>query len=155
MKTNPEWPKPKTRAVLAAAFPQRRSRLYPSIQRSIRTLTFDALMGELHYLGSTRPIEHFLRQVVVADDEWIAPLAWGPACYSLQDRDDWIDGHPAQRSERLNLIIQNRRFLLLHERRSAPNLASKVLVAAMKALQGQWTRILRLRTGPSRDLHGP
>lgn len=136
MKTNPEWPKPKTKSssrrgisakkiTIVSVHPEEHSR-------------FDALMGELHYLGSTRPIGHFLRQVAVIDDEWVALLAWGPACYSLKDRDDWIGWHPAQRAERLSLIVQNRRFLLLHERGSAPNLASKVLAAAMKALPGQW-----------------
>ena len=74
----------------------------------------------------------------MVDGEWIALLAWGPPCYSLQDRDEWIGWHAAQRAERLNLIAQNRRFLLLHGRGSAPNLASKVLAAAMKALPGQW-----------------
>jgi len=136
MKNNPEWQKPKPKSNSRGGIPAKKIEIivvppeeYPR---------YDALCGELHYLGATRPIGHFLRQVAVVDGEWIALLAWGPACYSMQDRDDWIGWHPAQRAERLNLIAQNRRFLLLHERGSAPNLASKVLAAAMKALPGQW-----------------
>ncbi len=136
MNTNPEWPKPKKTSSSRSGISAKKIKII--VAPTEEHPRFDALMGELHYLGSTQPIGHFLRQVAVIDGEWVALLAWGPACYSLQDRDDWIGWHPAQRAERLNLIVQNRRFLLLHERGTAPNLASKVLAAAMKALSSQW-----------------
>lgn len=62
----------------------------------------------------------------------------GPACYALKDRDEWIGWHSAPRAERLKLVVQNRRFLLLHERGAEPNLASKALAAAFRALPEQW-----------------
>ena len=136
MKTNPEWRKPKSKSSSRGGIPAKKIEIVAVARQEHER--FDSLCGELHYLGAARPIGHFLRQVAVVDGEWIALLAWGPPCYSLQDRDEWIGWHPAQRAERLNLIAQNRRFLLLHERGSAPNLASKVLAAAMKALPGQW-----------------
>jgi hypothetical protein len=40
--------------------------------------------------------------------------------------------------ERLKLIVQNRRFLLLSAKGKAPNLASQVMGAALRALRGQW-----------------
>jgi hypothetical protein len=40
--------------------------------------------------------------------------------------------------ERLKLIVQNRRFLLLTPKGQTPNLASKVMGAALRALRGQW-----------------
>ncbi|MBM4153192.1 MAG: DUF4338 domain-containing protein [Kiritimatiellaceae bacterium] len=43
-----------------------------------------------------------------------------------------------QRAERLKLIVQNRRFFLLHERGTEPNLASKALAGAWRALPEQW-----------------
>ena len=46
-------------------------------------------MGDLHYLGTTRPVDDFLRQAVGNDDR-VALLAWGPAFYALRDRDEWI-----------------------------------------------------------------
>ncbi len=136
MKTNPEWQTPKSKSSSRGGIPAKKIEIM--VVPTEENPRFDSLCGDLHYLGATRPIGHFLRQVAVVDGEWIALLAWGPACYSLQDRDDWIGWHPAQRAERLNLVAQNRRFLLLHERGAAPNLASKVLAAAMKALPGQW-----------------
>lgn len=101
---------------------------------------FDELLGDLHYLGSARPVGDFLRQAVVRGGEWVGLLAWGPACYALKDRDEWIGWHSAQRAQRLKLIVQNRRFLLLHERGAEPNLASKALAAALRALPEQWEK---------------
>ncbi len=136
MKTNPEWPRPKSKKPSRGGIPAKKIQI-TTVAPSEKE-RFDTLCGDLHYLGAARPVGHFLRQVAVFEGEWIALLAWGPPCYSLQDRDDWIGWHPAQRAERLNLVVQNRRFLLLHERGSAPNLASKVLAAAMRALPEQW-----------------
>lgn len=99
---------------------------------------YDELMGDLHYLGTAKPTGDFLRQAVVRDGEWVALLAWGPACYALKDRDEWIGWHPAQRAERQKLVAQNRRYLLLHDRGTEPNLASKALAAALRALPEQW-----------------
>jgi hypothetical protein len=63
---------------------------------------------------------------------------WGPACYALKDRDRWLGWSATQRVERLKLFVQNRRGLLLTEKGHAPNLASQVLAAALRALPGQW-----------------
>ncbi len=99
---------------------------------------FDDAMEAAHYLGKTRRVGDFLRQVVERDGEWIGLLAWGPACLHLKDRDRWIGWNPLQRAERLKLVVQNRRFLLLTERGKAPNLASQALAAAVRALPDQW-----------------
>jgi hypothetical protein len=106
---------------------------------------FDETMGDLHYLGSTRPIGDFLRQAVVRNGEWVALLAWGPACYALKDRDDWVGWHLAQRAERQKLVVQNRRYLLLHDRGTEPNLASKALAAALRALPEHWSKAFGYR----------
>jgi len=106
---------------------------------------FDELMGDLHYLGATRPVGDFLRQAVVRNGEWIALLAWGPACYALKDRDEWVGWHSAQRAERQKLVVQNRRYLLLHDRGTEPNLASKALAAALRALPEHWNKAFGYR----------
>ncbi|MCC5022365.1 MAG: hypothetical protein J6386_06045 [Candidatus Synoicihabitans palmerolidicus] len=43
-----------------------------------------------------------------------------------------------RRFERLSLVVQNRRFLLLTKRGEEPNLASQVLAAAVRTLL-RWT----------------
>jgi hypothetical protein len=99
---------------------------------------FDAQLCQHHYLGAGCPIGDYLRQVVEGAGQVVGLLVWGPACYALKDRDLWIGWSATQRVERLKLVVQNRRFLLLSAKGQAPNLASQVLGAALRALPGQW-----------------
>jgi hypothetical protein len=99
---------------------------------------FDQQLGEHHYLGAGRPVGDYLRQVVSWQGKPVALLVWGPACYALKDRDLWISWSACQRVERLKLVVQNRRFLLLTPKGGARNLASQVLGAALRVLRQQW-----------------
>jgi hypothetical protein len=99
---------------------------------------FERLLAQKHYLGQAPRVGDFLRQVVVRDNEWVGLLVWGPAALKLKDRERWIGWNPALASERLKLVVQNRRYLLLHQRGAEPNLASAALAAACRALPGQW-----------------
>ena len=99
---------------------------------------FDQQLAAQHYLGAGRPVGDYLRQIVERDGRPVALLVWGPACYALKDRDLWISWSVNQRVERLKLIVQNRRFLLLTPKGAAPNLASQSLAAAVRALPDQW-----------------
>jgi hypothetical protein len=99
---------------------------------------FDGLLADKHYLGAGRPVGDYLRQVVEVDGKAAALLVWGPACYALKDRDNWICWSTVQRLERLKLIVQNRRFLVLRDKGQSPNLASQAMGAALRILPGQW-----------------
>jgi len=101
---------------------------------------FDGLLADHHYLGAGRPVGDYLRQVVEIDAKAVALLVWGPACYALKDRDLWISWSATQRLERLKLIVQNRRFLLLHAKGQSPNLASQAMGAALRVLAEQWNQ---------------
>ena len=99
---------------------------------------FDEQLRDHHYLGAGRPVGDYLRQIAEIDGQPCALLVWGPSCYALKDRDLWIGWSALQRVERLKLIVQNRRFLLLSKKNQAPNLASQTMGAALRALPGQW-----------------
>ena len=99
---------------------------------------FDGQLTTQHYLGAGRPVGDYLRQVVLWDGQPVALLVWGPACYALKDRDLWISWSASQRAERLKLVVQNRRFLVLAAKGEAPNLASQAMGAALRALPEQW-----------------
>jgi len=99
---------------------------------------FDGVLAEHHYLGAGRSVGDYLRQVVEQDEKAVALLVWGPACYALKDRDLHISWSASQRLERLKLIVQNRRFLVLTEKGKSPNLASQSMGAALRALPEQW-----------------
>jgi hypothetical protein len=99
---------------------------------------FDALMGEYHYLGESRPVGDSLRMAAWREGEWVGLLMWGSAAYRLKGRDRHIGWTPVLRAQRQKLIVQNRRFLLLGERGEHPNLASQVLGAAVRELPSLW-----------------
>jgi hypothetical protein len=109
-----------------------------TVQTAPERTRFEQLLEEKHYLGAAPPVGDFLRQVVVRDGQWVGLLVWGPAAYRLKDRERWIGWNDALRGERLKLVVQNRRFLLLHEKGTEPNLASQALAAASRALPAQW-----------------
>ncbi len=67
----------------------------------------------------------------------MALLDWGPACWKLADRETHIGWTHQQRAQRLGLIVQNRRFLVLGQERM-PNLASRALGLALRALPEHW-----------------
>ena len=97
----------------------------------------DALLDDEHYLGAGRQVGRRLVQIVHHRQRWVAILAWGPAAMKLLDRDEWIGWTSQQRAERLGLIVQNRRFLVLAETRM-PNLASRSMGLALRHLPAQW-----------------
>lgn len=99
---------------------------------------FDGVLADKHYLGAGRPVGDYMRQIVEVDGKAVALLVWGPACYALKDRDKWISWSTVQRLERLKLVVQNRRFLVLAEKGQSPNLASQAMGAALRALPSQW-----------------
>ncbi len=99
---------------------------------------FDQQMAEHHYLGAGRRVGDYLRQIVEVHGRPAALLVWGPACYALKDRDRWIGWSANHRIERLKLIVQNRRFLVLAQKGASPNLASQTMGAALRQLPAQW-----------------
>ena len=128
MKTQP-------RPVLSESFS---SSIVVRLPREDEVPWFDGLLADHHYLGAGRPVGDYLRQVVEIDAKPVALLVWGPACYALKDRDLWISWSVIQRLERLKLIVQNRRFLVLHAKGESPNLASQAMGAALRVLAEQW-----------------
>lgn len=115
-----------------------RSSMVVGVASEDRIPWFDGLLAGHHYLGAGRSVGDYLRQVVEVDGKAVALLVWGPACYALKDRDLWISWSANQRLERLKLIVQNRRFLLLRQKGESPNLASQAMGAALRALPEQW-----------------
>lgn len=96
-----------------------------------------ALLEREHALGFCRPVGRCLTQVVHDNGRWVALLFWAAPARKLADRDEWIGWTHTQRAERLALVVQNRRFLILSEAR-LPNLASRALGLALRALPEAW-----------------
>jgi len=98
---------------------------------------FKELLDQEHARGDRRPKGRSLYQVICRGQEWVGLILWTGACWHLKDRDEWIGWDRVCRSERLQLIVHQARFLVLEKNRQ-PNLASQILGAAVRDLPRQW-----------------
>lgn len=95
------------------------------------------MLDEEHQLGSGREAGDRLCQFILEDGVPVAVLIWCAASWHLQDRDTIIGWDPVTRSQRLKLVVQLRRFLVVGKTRR-PNLASMCLGFGLRELTKQW-----------------
>ena len=98
---------------------------------------FGDLMDAEHSLGSRPPKGKSLYQVVCRGDQWIGLSLWNAALWHFKSRDQRIGWDPVMRSERLQLLVQQSRFLALDAERE-PHLASQLLAVMIRELPRQW-----------------
>jgi predicted transposase YbfD/YdcC len=98
---------------------------------------WDGLIREYHYLGSELMVGETLRYVAESDGEWLALLGWAAAALKCAPRDRWIGWPPEVQWQRLKLVANNVRFLVLAHA-NVPNLASRVLALNLKRLSRDW-----------------
>ena len=103
---------------------------------------WDTLIRQHHYLGLKSMVGKTLRYVAVFEDCWLALLGWQAAALKSKPRDQWIGWSPVIQYQRLHLIANNTRFLILPDL-NIKNLASRVLALNLKRLSSDW----RIRYG--------
>lgn len=99
--------------------------------------TFKTLMQAHHYLGALPKIGNTLWYVATMDGQWIALLSFSAAALKCSARDQWIGWGYRHQYDRLNLVANNSRFLILpgcHQK----NLASQILSHCRRRLQQDW-----------------
>lgn len=94
-------------------------------------------MDRYHYLGD-RPIvgEHLLYAAELGG-ELVALLGWGSAAFRAPLREEYIGWDESAKRERLHLVANNVRFLVLPWVR-VPHLASKILATNLRRLSDDW-----------------
>ncbi len=92
-----------------------------------------------HYLGYQPLPGAQLRYLAGSQGQILALLGFGAAAWKLAPRDRWIGWSAAQRQQRLHLLINNARFLILPWITSR-NLASKLLAMAARRVAEDWDR---------------
>ena len=101
---------------------------------------FGAALGEFHYLGYRGTVGENLQYTVSdATGRLLACLLFGSAAWKCQTRDRFIGWTPTQRSQHLQLLTNNTRFLILPWVR-VPHLASWVLGRVLRRLPRDWQR---------------
>ena len=79
---------------------------------------FKTLLEHEHPLGGRQAKGRSLYQVVCDEtDRWLALFLWTGACWHLRPRDAGVGWDAVRRSERLQLIVHQARFLVLPEAR--------------------------------------
>jgi hypothetical protein len=101
---------------------------------------FQELMQEHHYLGALPKISETLWYVATFADQWVALLSFSAAALKCSARDRWIGWDFRHQYDRLKLVTNNSRFLILPERHF-PNLASRILSLCQKRLTTDWQTV--------------
>jgi len=101
---------------------------------------YQELMREHHYLGSLPKISETLRYVAVWHDQWVALLSFSASALKCAVRDRWIGWDFRHQYDRLKLIVNNSRFLILPDWH-IPNLGSRILSLCQRRLDTDWPKI--------------
>src|SRR5215204_5316123 len=113
-------------------------------EKTARQRFKELLEGE-HELGDRRPKGRCLYQVVCDEkDRWVALFLWVGGYWHLRPRDEWVGWDGVKRSERLQFIVHQARFLVLQEARDSV-WSSAVLAASIRDLTGQWAEVYEYR----------
>ncbi len=97
-----------------------------------------AALDEFHYLGCRGTVGENLRYTVTDETgRLLACLLFGAAAWKCRARDQFIDWTPEKRKQRLYLIANNSRFLILPFVR-VKRLASWILGRVMRRLSADW-----------------
>jgi len=98
---------------------------------------FLALMQAHHYLGSLPKIGETLWYIATYLGEWVALLSFSAAAWKCAARDRWIGWDYRHQYDRLNLVANNSRFLILPDWHYC-NLGSKTLSLCQQRLPSDW-----------------
>lgn len=99
---------------------------------------WNEFVDRYHYLKYRRPIGNYLRYYVIdRQGRKLGCLLFSFATRNLDCRDTWIGWTEKHRQKRLNLVINNNRFLIFPWVK-VEHLASKVLAYAMRRVADDW-----------------
>ena len=107
------------------------------VVRPAEAALYRQMMAHYHYLGHTPLAGAQLRYLIRCGTTVLGGMGFGAAAWSVAGRDRWIGWPPELRLQRLHLIVNHSRFLLLPWVRS-PHLASHVLAQVVRQLPAQW-----------------
>jgi hypothetical protein len=89
------------------------SKVFACPVRPLEEQLFKQLMQEHHYLGALPKISETLWYVATLGDQWVALLSFSAAALKCSVRDRWIGWDFRHQYDRLKLISNNSRFLIL------------------------------------------
>jgi Domain of unknown function (DUF4338)/DDE_Tnp_1-associated len=97
------------------------------------------LMQAHHYLGALPKISETLWYVASFGEQWVALLSFSAAAWKCTARDRWIGWSQRHQFDRLKLIANNSRLLILPDWHR-PNLGSRTVSLCLRRLGADWVR---------------
>ena len=97
------------------------------------------LLHHYHYLGLPKLVGEHLKYLAYAGGQVVACMAWASAAFKVKSRDEFIGWDPTTRQQRLHLLANNVRFLVLPWIQ-VKYLASKVLAKSLRRLSRDWQK---------------
>ena len=101
-------------------------------------LRWDELMRAHHFLGFKQFAGRGLRYVAEYHGRWVALLGWQTGAFQCGPRDRWLGWPRDLQFQRLHLIANNTRFLILPGVTGTRNLGSFALGANLRRLSDDW-----------------
>lgn len=98
---------------------------------------FKFMMQEHHYLGALPKIGETLWYAATYKNQWIALLSFSAPAWKCTVRDQWIGWNFRHQFDRLKLVTNNSRFLIL-PKWHFQNLGSRVLALVQKRIVHDW-----------------
>ena len=102
---------------------------------------WNRLVVEQHYLHNAILVGEQLRYVVSYQGQWVALLGWSAAAWHLKLREAWVGWSDEQRRQRLPLLAQNSRFVILAERTRYPNVGTRAMKLCLDRLSADWQAV--------------
>lgn len=99
---------------------------------------WDALMEQHHFLGFKQFAGRGLRYIAEYQGQWVALLGWQTGAFQCGPRDSWLDWPKDLQFQRLHLIGNNTRFLILPGVTGRKNLGSYLMAANLRCLSDDW-----------------
>ena len=105
--------------------------------RSTEAPRYQELMRDQHYLGDLPKIGETLWYLGLWRDTWVALLSFSAAAWKCAVRDRWIGWDFRYQYDRLKLLTNNSRFLILKDWHF-PNLGSRLLSLCQNRIDRDW-----------------
>ena len=115
------------------------SRIHVRPVQAIEELEYQNLMQSYHYLGALPKIGETIWYIASYQEKWVALISFSSPAWKCNARDQWIGWDFRYQFDRLKLLTNNSRFLILPEWH-IPNLGSKVLSLVQKRIVHDWQK---------------
>ena len=100
---------------------------------------YQELMQAHHYLGSLPKIGETLWYIATWHNHWVALVSFSASALKCAARDRWIGWNFRLQYDRLKLIVNNSRFLILPDWHF-PNFGSRILSLCQRRLNPDWQK---------------